>query len=432
MRPARAAGTGSGDITAAEGRSGRGLVEQTIRALRLDPALYREVATSGAGTRQAATVVLLAAVATGVTWGAIALSRQMQTDTAVAARLDDAVAWDSIATVAGASTIAQASAWLVWAAGLWFVGAHLVAPDSQAREFWSLARPLAFAQAPAMFSVARFGVIAASSLILGADAARSPLLTMLDFIVLVAVELWVLIATFVAIRESLRLGTGRTLGVLVSVGLAISGVSGLAVSAAVILSANSALGSGGALDAEAFTRNAIEFGVLAAGGLLLTLGCLLALLGLRTQNRGWLLAALSAPVGLVVVVLLGVNYSPVSWETPGIMGFVVPRNSAAEIGALAVTGVSLLFGSLLVVRGQLRISNGWVLVPVGLVIAVLLGLGVITLALVETVYLDEAGTVSDVFTARAVANGLDFNLGFGVGNGLRVVNFLTRMVLATG
>ena len=44
---------------------GDGLIGRMVRALRLDPTLYREVAAPGGSTRQAATVVALAAVGTG-------------------------------------------------------------------------------------------------------------------------------------------------------------------------------------------------------------------------------------------------------------------------------------------------------------------------------------------------------------------------------
>ena len=44
---------------------GDGLVSRMLRALRLDSTLYREVATPGASNRQAALVVVLAALGTG-------------------------------------------------------------------------------------------------------------------------------------------------------------------------------------------------------------------------------------------------------------------------------------------------------------------------------------------------------------------------------
>ena len=57
---------------------GDGLINRILRALRLDATLYREVAGPGGSNRQAAVVVVLAALGTGA---------------AVATRAIDSLAW---------------------------------------------------------------------------------------------------------------------------------------------------------------------------------------------------------------------------------------------------------------------------------------------------------------------------------------------------
>ena len=106
---------------------GSGLINRMLRALRLDATLYREVAGPDGDTRQAALVVLLAATGGGAE-----------------------VFWLGAGSV-GLVAIAHVAAWPVWAAGLWFVGSRLRAPDGEASGFRQVARAIAFAQAPGVF-----------------------------------------------------------------------------------------------------------------------------------------------------------------------------------------------------------------------------------------------------------------------------------------
>ena len=139
---------------------GSGLINRMLRALRLDPTLYREVAGPGGSNRQAAVVVVLAALGTGA---------------AVATRAIDSLAWgierygsfegEVLQTVYVAMVIAIAHmvAWPVWAGGFWLVGARLGDRDAEAPEFGQVARAIAFAQAPecwvswSLFSSRSFG-----------------------------------------------------------------------------------------------------------------------------------------------------------------------------------------------------------------------------------------------------------------------------------
>lgn len=172
---------------------GNGLIGRMLRALRLDATLYREVAESGGSTWQAALVVLIAAVAAG-TEGL----------------------WVSVGS-AGLIAITHMVAWPVWAAGLWFVGARLRRTAGEAPGFWQVARAIAFAQSPGVFFFTSGLVI---------FWIPTPLWSTVRSLIFV----WVLVGTFLAVRETLGLGNGRTLGALFGVGAAIAVLLGPAIS----------------------------------------------------------------------------------------------------------------------------------------------------------------------------------------------------------
>lgn len=170
---------------------GDGLIGRMLRALRLDATLYREVAGPGGSTWQAALVVLMAAVAAGTE-----------------------VAWTGVSG-AGLVAITHMAAWPVWAAGLWFVGARLRRPVGEAPGFRQVARAIAFAQAP--------GVFFASGLVL--VSIPTPLWSAIRSLIFI----WVLVGTFVALRETVGLSNGQTLGALFAVGAAIAVLVGPAI-----------------------------------------------------------------------------------------------------------------------------------------------------------------------------------------------------------
>ena len=161
---------------------GSGFINRMLRALRLEASLYREVSAADGDTRQAALVVLLTAAAAGAEG-----------------------VWVSVSG-AGIIAISHVAAWLVWALGIWLVGARLKAPKGDASGFWQVARAIAFAQAP--------GVLFAASLVLFWISA--PLWSTVRTLI----SLWVLVGTFLAVRETLGLSNGRTLGALFGVGAA--------------------------------------------------------------------------------------------------------------------------------------------------------------------------------------------------------------------
>ena len=214
---------------------GDGLIGRMVRALRLDATLYREVAGPGGSNRQAAVVVVLAAVGTGA---------------AVATRAIDSLAWGierygsfegevlQTAYVAMVIAIAHMVAWPVWAGGFWLVGARLGERDAEAPEFGQVARAIAFAQAPGVLGVLvpvfvafLWGVTDTESVTVGTLVVR---LYAVAGALRALISGWVLVGTFLAVRQTLGLGSGRTLGTIFAVGVASAALLAL-VTIAIIL-----------------------------------------------------------------------------------------------------------------------------------------------------------------------------------------------------
>ena len=116
------------------------------------------------------------------------------------------------------SAIAQVVAWPVWTAGVWVIGQRL-APPGRAPGFWPVARVLAFAQTPGVLVV--LIPIMTGAFWLGRvdphGGGEAPL-GLLASTVWSVVAAWVFIGTFLATREALGLGNGRTLGTLFGAG----------------------------------------------------------------------------------------------------------------------------------------------------------------------------------------------------------------------
>ena len=226
------------------GRPGRSFFCRIVRALRLDPALYREVASSRASSRQATLVVLLAAGGAGLGGSVRALLDNFG--------LRDLEQWtgyvwflfvNEALPIAILGAVAQLVVWPVWAAGLWIIGGRLASPEGRDAGFWPVARALAYAQAPAIFLLlspifVRLAVpvvwFAAAS---GSEPGSAVILDMsvlrtLEFGGRTLVSAWVLVGTFLAMRETLGISYARTLGALLLAGVAISVLLGVVATAA--------------------------------------------------------------------------------------------------------------------------------------------------------------------------------------------------------
>ena len=214
---------------------GNGLIGRMLRALRLDATLYREVAGPGGSNRQAAVVVVLAALGTGA---------------AVATRAIDSVAWGierygsfegevlQAVYVAIVIAIAHMVAWPVWGGGFWLAGARLGDRDAEAPEFGHVARAIAFAQAPGVLGVLvpvfvalLWGVTDTESVTVGTLVVR---LYAVAGALRALISGWVLVGTFLTVRQTLGLGSGRTLGTIFAVGVASAALLAL-VTIAIIL-----------------------------------------------------------------------------------------------------------------------------------------------------------------------------------------------------
>ena len=198
---------------------------QMLRALRLDPTLYREVSAPGGSTWQAALVLLLAAVSAGLFHGTSTAT--YWTNTWVGwSDIDETlgVAKDVATGLAASVTLAHIAAWPIWAAGMWAIGKGRTAPGGQTPGFRQIARALAFAQAPAIVGglvgvpLSVGGLVQGDTTLLGLEL----FLGLFADLVWSAVRVTVLIGTYLAVREVLGLSGGRALGALITVGVAIA------------------------------------------------------------------------------------------------------------------------------------------------------------------------------------------------------------------
>jgi len=137
-----------------------GLGERMVRAARLDPHLYEEVEADPAATRQAALVVVLAALAAGLGGGGHGPG----------------------ALLVGA--VVALGAWYLWAFLIYWIGTRLLPEPGTQADHGQVLRAVGFAAAPGVLRV--LGIV--------------PGLRGLAFLV---GGVWMLVATVVAVRQAL-------------------------------------------------------------------------------------------------------------------------------------------------------------------------------------------------------------------------------------
>ena len=152
----------------------RSMVDRMVRACRLDVHIFEEVEADTLATRQALSVVVLVALATGIaslgTTGIIGLFVGV------------------VAAIAG---------WGIWAWIVYLIGTKILPTQATHADWGQLARALGFAQAPGIFRV--LGVIP----VVGPS-------------ILLVVSIWMLVAMVVAVRQALDYtSTWRAIGVVV-------------------------------------------------------------------------------------------------------------------------------------------------------------------------------------------------------------------------
>ena len=202
----------------AQTRSDGGLIHRTIRALSLDSDLYREVSAPGASTLQAALVVMLAAVGVGLGESGRTLLFMLG-----AFRIESrtGLLWytfvDETLPIAALNAVVHLATWPMWAAAVWIIGGRLVSAGGRPPRFGSVARGLAFAQAPGLFLILTPVLVRALVPIIGlatdsaTDTARWGFVAFqlpptLDFGFRTLISGWVLIGTYLAPARIAGLG----------------------------------------------------------------------------------------------------------------------------------------------------------------------------------------------------------------------------------
>ncbi len=185
------------------------LVDRMVRAARLEPALYDEVDADTGATSQALLVVAISAVANGL---GLALGN-------VLAGRGGAVVGSLIGGI-----IQDVIGWVIFSLVMYLVGSMVFkAPTTYGR----MLRSVGFAYAPGVLLVLRFVPI-------------------LGGLVALAVGLWRLVATFIALREGLELDNGKTIATV------LIGLLGYLVVLAIFVAIFAAVGLGAALVGGAF------------------------------------------------------------------------------------------------------------------------------------------------------------------------------------
>ena len=207
-------------------RTRDGLGARVLRAWRMDTTLYRELAAPESGAWQAAAVIAIAAVASGLGWGSLRLIDSVRAGTE-SMDFGAAIVQSSIPN-AFVSALAFLVAWPVWATGLWVVGMRWTPADYPPPYLGHVARALAFAQAPAMLRVVPALLVVVVGFARGVEGIQSGVLWVTTFWLVVLIDVWVLAGTYLALRKALGLSNARTLVALVTVGLVIGALVGFA------------------------------------------------------------------------------------------------------------------------------------------------------------------------------------------------------------
>ncbi len=171
------------------------MVDRMIRASCLDVHIFEEVEADTSATRQALSVVVLVALATGIaSLGTTGLGGLFV---------------GIVVAIAG---------WAIWAWIVYLIGTKILPSHTTHADWGQLARTVGFAQSPGIFRV--LGVVPAVGLI-----------------IFLVVSIWMLVAMVIAVRQALDYtSTWRAIGVvllgfipyvlLISIALALLGANG--------------------------------------------------------------------------------------------------------------------------------------------------------------------------------------------------------------
>ena len=137
------------------------MVDRMIRASRLDVHIFEEVEADTSATRQALSVVVLVALATGIaSLGTTGLGGLF------------------------VGVVVSIAGWAIWAWIVYLIGTKIIPSHATHADWGQLARTLGFAQSPGIFRV------------LGA-------VPVVGLIIFLVVSIWMLVAMVVAVRQAL-------------------------------------------------------------------------------------------------------------------------------------------------------------------------------------------------------------------------------------
>jgi hypothetical protein len=151
------------------------LPDRMLRAARLNVPLYEEVEADTTATTQALTVVVLVALATGI---------------------GNAIAGASRGNVVGAligGIVTALIGWAVWSFVTYFVGTRFFGGVAT---YGELLRTLGFAESPGVLTILSF-------------------IPILGGIISFVAAIWVIVSSFIAIRQALDISNGKTVGVII-------------------------------------------------------------------------------------------------------------------------------------------------------------------------------------------------------------------------
>jgi hypothetical protein len=149
------------------------MVDRMVGASRLDIHIFEEVEADTAATKQALSVVLLVALATGIaSMGTIGVRGLL------------------------VGVVVSVAGWAIWAWIVYFIGTKII-PEHETHADWGqLARSLGFAQSPGVLRV--FGVVPG-----------------VGGIIFLVVAVWMLVSMVIAVRQALDYtSTFRAIGVV--------------------------------------------------------------------------------------------------------------------------------------------------------------------------------------------------------------------------
>lgn len=156
------------------------ILGKTVRAAKLDMALYREVKADKGATAQAFLAVVIVSIAAGVGTGLMIL--------------DEGGIWFLWGLLVGLLT--SIASWLVWALITFVVGTAIFRGSMTKATYGEFLRTFGFAQSPGVLRIFAFVPI-------------------IGWLIIIASWVWSLAAGVIAVKEALDFSTARAIGTVI-------------------------------------------------------------------------------------------------------------------------------------------------------------------------------------------------------------------------